>query len=80
MVPREQIPGFEPLLTDAPAPVSTGGVKGKRKSKKDKLREAAGTAATQPVAAPAPADAPVEPAEYFPFTPRAPQPRNHGRD
>jgi superfamily II DNA/RNA helicase len=40
-LPREQIEGFEPLETDIPAPVSGGGVKGKRKSKKDKLREAA---------------------------------------
>jgi superfamily II DNA/RNA helicase len=38
---REQIEGFEPVETDTPAPPSTGGVKGKRKSKKDKLREAA---------------------------------------
>jgi superfamily II DNA/RNA helicase len=37
---RERIPGFEP--TQAPVrPPSTGGVKGARKSKKDKLREAA---------------------------------------
>ncbi|MBK9989412.1 MAG: DEAD/DEAH box helicase [Verrucomicrobia bacterium] len=40
-LPREQIEGFEPVETDIPAPASTGGVKGKRKSKKDKLREAA---------------------------------------
>ena len=39
-VPREQVPGFEPKDAAPPAP-STGGVKGKRKSKKDKLREAA---------------------------------------
>ncbi len=39
-LPREQIAGFEPVVTDAPA-LSTGGVKGRRKSKKDKLREAA---------------------------------------
>ncbi|HUG21979.1 DEAD/DEAH box helicase [Piscinibacter sp.] len=39
-VPREIIAGFEPAETAAPAP-STGGVKGLRKSKKDKLREAA---------------------------------------
>ena len=40
-VPREIIAGFEPAETSpAPAP-STGGVKGLRKSKKDKLREAA---------------------------------------
>jgi superfamily II DNA/RNA helicase len=45
---REQIPGFEPVETAAPAAAtldaigaSTGGIKGKRKSKKDKLREAA---------------------------------------
>jgi superfamily II DNA/RNA helicase len=43
-LPREQVVGFEP--TDAAVPPepsadSTGGVKGKRKSKKDKLREAA---------------------------------------
>jgi superfamily II DNA/RNA helicase len=39
-VPREQVVGFEPVevATEAQA---TGGVKGKRKSKKDKLREAA---------------------------------------
>ena len=42
---RERIPGFEPLVTEA-APVLDphGGVKGKRKSKKDKLREAAALA------------------------------------
>ena len=46
-VPREQIPGFEPTQSppDTPAP-GTGGVKGKRPSKKDKLRAAA--AAPQP--------------------------------
>ena len=38
---REQIPGFEPTdLAPTPSP-STGGIKGRRKSKKDKLREAA---------------------------------------
>jgi ATP-dependent RNA helicase RhlE len=44
---REVIAGFEPVATAAPGPVApdatkeatTGGVKGKRKSKKDKLRE-----------------------------------------
>jgi ATP-dependent RNA helicase RhlE len=48
--PREQIAGFETSL-DQPvanagssAPARTGGVKGKRKSKKDKLREAASRA------------------------------------
>jgi len=39
-VPRERIAGFEPTEPMAPASGS-GGVKGKRKSKKDKLREAA---------------------------------------
>jgi ATP-dependent RNA helicase RhlE len=43
-LPRERVPGFE--ATDTPqattdAALATGGVKGKRKSKKDKLREAA---------------------------------------
>ncbi len=39
-LPRERIPGFEPVALAVPAP-STGGIKGKRKSKKDRLREAA---------------------------------------
>ncbi len=39
-LPREQIEGFESLEIELPAPVSTGGIKGKRKSKKDRLREA----------------------------------------
>ena len=42
-VPREQIPGFEPMETLAanPAdPAATGGIKGARPSKKDKLRAA----------------------------------------
>ncbi len=70
-LPREQIAGFEPVeierdaaaafTTEAgvPAAPGTGGVKGKRKSKKDKLREAAARAAGQlPAAAPAPRVAP----------------------
>lgn len=40
-VPRERIPGFEPI-DSPPLPPATGGIKGRRKSKKDKLREAAG--------------------------------------
>ena len=54
-LPREQIAGFEPSET-APAPVSatdpegTGGVKGKRPSKKDKLRAATAAAATDAAA------------------------------
>ena len=39
---REQIAGFEPKELAPPPSPSTGGVKGLRKSKKDKLREAAG--------------------------------------
>ncbi len=49
-IPREQIPGFEPVETEipaAPASPAGGGVKGKRKSKKDKLREAAAFAAAR---------------------------------
>jgi ATP-dependent RNA helicase RhlE len=39
-VSREQIAGFEPSALPTPLPAdSNGGVKGKRKSKKDKLRE-----------------------------------------
>jgi superfamily II DNA/RNA helicase len=44
-LPREQIPGFEP--TEVPseaAAASNGGIKGKRPSKKDKLRAAAASA------------------------------------
>lgn len=40
-VPRERVAGFEPVDTEAPAPAGTGGIKGKRPSKKDKLRAAA---------------------------------------
>ncbi|MBL8307631.1 MAG: DEAD/DEAH box helicase [Rubrivivax sp.] len=40
-VPRERIVGFEPTEVAVPEAVATGGVKGRRKSRKDKLREAA---------------------------------------
>lgn len=42
-VPREQVPGFEPRTVLPPQAVQdpAGGIKGRRKSKKDKLREAA---------------------------------------
>ena len=46
-VPREQVAGFEPAElapVNAADPEGTGGVKGKRPSKKDKLRAAAGAA------------------------------------
>ena len=45
-LPREQIPGFEPTELEAPSvaatPPGTGGIKGKRPSKKDKLRATQG--------------------------------------
>ncbi|RKH58423.1 DEAD/DEAH box helicase [Corallococcus aberystwythensis] len=50
-VAREQVAGFEPVETATPAapPLDpNGGVKGRRKSKKDKLREAAAAAAAHP--------------------------------
>ncbi len=43
-VPREQVAGFEPQSMVDAAP-TTGGIKGRRKSRKDKLREAAARAA-----------------------------------
>jgi ATP-dependent RNA helicase RhlE len=49
-LPREQVPGFEPAQVAAPAGPGTGGIKGKRPSKKDKLRAAA--AASQPADTP----------------------------
>lgn len=39
---REIVVGFEPVEEAAPVASSTGGIKGKRKSKKDKLRERGG--------------------------------------
>lgn len=72
-LPREQIAGFEPLETIVPAPPQTGGIKGKRKSKKDKLREAAGLPPTTPVPKSTPSSAPAEePREYFSWSPRTP--------
>jgi ATP-dependent RNA helicase RhlE len=45
-LPREQVSGFEPTQAEVPAGPGTGGIKGKRPSKKDKLRAAqAGAAA-----------------------------------
>jgi superfamily II DNA/RNA helicase len=43
-LPRERLPGFEPVDLPTPPLDVNGGVKGKRKSKKDKLREAAAAA------------------------------------
>jgi ATP-dependent RNA helicase RhlE len=45
-IAREQIPGFEPEELAPPPSPSTGGIKGLRKSKKDKLREAAARTGT----------------------------------
>jgi len=42
-VPREQVAGFEPREPAVPPADAAGGVKGRRKSRKDKLREAAAT-------------------------------------
>ena len=39
-LPREQVPGFEPTEVVSPEGPGTGGVKGKRPSRKDKLRAA----------------------------------------
>jgi superfamily II DNA/RNA helicase len=50
-LPREQIAGFEPVELAAPD-AAAGGIKGRRKSKKDKLREAA-AGLTAPLPAPA---------------------------
>ncbi len=44
---REEIEGFEPTETEEPPP-STGGIKGRRPSRKDKLRAARAKAATHP--------------------------------
>ncbi len=46
VLPREQVAGFEPSEAPAPAVPGAGGIKGKRPSKKDKLRAAAATKAT----------------------------------
>ena len=76
-LPREQITGFEPGELEVPAPPpATGGIKGKRKSKKDKLREAAGLPPTPPSPRPAPfspvsaaAPEPTPPGDLFPWRP-----------
>jgi len=49
-IERERIAGLEPTELEAPAPQRdpSGGVKGKRKSKKDKLREAAAREVASP--------------------------------
>ena len=75
VIVREQLPGLEPAETIVPAPPSTGGIKGKGKSKKDKLREAAGLPPTTPSAGSKnPTSPPLgeEPKEYFSWSPRLP--------
>ena len=54
-VPREVVPGFEPTAAPLPPPVvdGTGGIKGRRPSKKDKLRAAAVAAAAPATRKPA---------------------------
>lgn len=52
-LPREQIAGFEPVELEVPAD-PTGGIKGKRPNKKDKLRAAAARESGQTPAPPAP--------------------------
>ena len=47
-IEREQMAGFEPTDVAAPVLDAFGGVKGKRKSKKDKLREAAARGSGDP--------------------------------
>jgi len=50
-LPREIVAGFEPTAAEAAVtPAATGGIKGKRRSRKDRLREAAARAADQPPA------------------------------
>ena len=75
VIVREQLAGLEPVETIVPAAPSTGGVKGKGKSKKDKLREAAGLPPTTPSAGakhPSPTPNEEEPKEYFSWSPRLP--------
>ena len=53
-LPREQIEGFAPEEMAVPESPPGGGIKGRRKSKKDKLREAAARAANPGAPPPAP--------------------------
>lgn len=77
---REQILGFEPV-EEAPPPAPTtapdgmpltGGIKGKRKSKKDKLREAAARAAGTAPPPPPASSAPLRPPAAERPAPRPP--------
>lgn len=51
-LPLEHVPGFEPTETEVPPAPGNGGIKGKRPSKKDKLRAAAARAASSDTGAP----------------------------
>jgi ATP-dependent RNA helicase RhlE len=62
-IEREQIPGFEPKDLAVPPRDPNGGIKGRGKSKKDKLREAAGL--TIPGVAVSP---PKQPEPLFPWS------------
>jgi ATP-dependent RNA helicase RhlE len=62
-IEREQIPGFEPQDLAVPPRDPNGGIKGRGKSKKDKLREAAGL--TIPGVAVSP---PKQPEPLFPWS------------
>lgn len=48
LIPREEIPGFEPTEPASPPSSGTGGIKGRRTSKKDKLRAAASRVKSPP--------------------------------
>ena len=47
-LPLEQVPGFEPLAATPVTAPTKGGIKGKRPSKKDKLRAAAAQGSIKP--------------------------------
>jgi superfamily II DNA/RNA helicase len=80
-IEREQIAGFEPQIVEVPKLDPNGGVKGKRKSKKDKLREAAGGSPSQGRAATVVRDPKQQPVieaktgPMFPYTPTERQKR-----
>lgn len=76
VIPREQIEGFEPAAVSTPVPINPdgGGIKGKRKSKKDKLREAAGQS-LPPTQSPSPTPRPTAKAQPAPRPQRQSRPR-----
>ncbi len=73
---REQVAGFEPRETEAATPLVApdgGGIKGRRKSKKDKIREVAARAVGEPIPERV---APPRPARPASSRPDAPAPRS----